>query len=271
MKAAYAQPEKKKANEMNVPDTYLYTIDGSASLVVSASKTKLAAREDVTQWEVFGYDAIALKAGEHTVSVTVVKNTGKGNPNIDYLDFTFSEKAKPVTDPAVSAYEIKSDIITVNKVTELRFEAEDADLTHYKKSGDNPTNVVERADASGGKFLAAATGNVVEGQYFEFKINLAYDARVTMKVAYVQTEQRKSVEQNIPDTYLYTIDDGVSFSVSEGKTKLAARDDVTKWEVFDYDAVTLAAGEHTVRVKVAANTGKGNPNIDYLEFNFVEA
>ena len=91
-----------------------------------------------------------------------------------------------------------------------------------------------------------------------------------MKVSYVQTEQRKSVEQNIPDTYLYTIDDGVSFSVSEGKTKLAARDDVTKWEVFDYDAVTLAAGEHTVRVKVAANTGKGNPNIDYLEFNFVE-
>ena len=37
-------------------------------------------------------------------------------------------------------------------------------------------------------------------------------------------------------------------------------------ETFSYYTVTLPAGEHTVRVSVAENTGKGNPNIDYFDF-----
>jgi hypothetical protein len=50
-----------------------------------------------------------------------------------------------------------------------RLEAEDVDTTYYYISANNRTKVVERADASGGKFLAAATGAVQPGQYFEFK------------------------------------------------------------------------------------------------------
>ncbi len=149
-----------------------------------------------------------------------------------------------------------------------RFEAENVDVTRYKKSGDNDTVVVSRADASGGKFLAAATGAISDDQYFEFSLSLSFSAQVSMTAAYAQTNKWKGYDEDMKKSYTYIIDGNRNMMISSAKTVLAAREDITVWETFAYTSVTLPAGEHTFRVKVAENTGKGNPNIDYFDFTF---
>lgn len=124
---------------------------------------------------------------------------------------------------------------------------------------------MERADASGGKFLAAATGAVQPGQYFEFKFTLKMDAEILMSAAYAQTEQRKDTAQEIAKTYAYLIDENKLVGLSSNYV-LQPREDITKWERVDYDKFTLPKGNHSVKVRVAENTGKGNPNIDYIDF-----
>lgn len=166
-----------------------------------------------------------------------------------------------------SASEVKDYTLFVYEEGLARLEAEDTDVTHYVKSSDNPTIVVERADASGGKFLAAATGAVSDGQYFEFKINLKFNAAITMTASYAQTNKWKAYDEDLTKSYTYIIDGNRNMGISPDKTVLAAREDITKWETFAYTTVTLPAGEHSFRVKVAENTDKGNPNIDYFDFD----
>lgn len=125
---------------------------------------------------------------------------------------------------------------------------------------------MERADASGGKFLAAATGDISKGGYFEFWVELAFPTELTVTAAYAQTEKWKSCDENLTQSYAYLIDENKNMPLQEEKTVLAAREDITVWERFTYTAVTLPAGRHSFRVSVAANMGKGNPNIDYFDF-----
>ena len=42
--------------------------------------------------------------------------------------------------------------------------------------------------------------------------------------------------------------DGNEVSLDSTKTTLAATDDVTVWDVFNYNLINLDAGEHTVKV-----------------------
>lgn len=155
---------------------------------------------------------------------------------------------------------------TIDREGVTRLEAEDVDVTNYVISANNPTKIVERADASGGKFLAAATGAVRDGQYFEFSFNLAMNSEIVMSAAYAQTEQRKSIAQDMTKAYTYLIDENKTVGLSSNYI-LQPRSDITKWDTITYDKFTLPAGEHTVRVRVATDTGKGNPNIDYIDFN----
>ena len=177
-----------------------------------------------------------------------------------------SESSSEDTEADLPAWEVKDHTLFVNKEGVARLEAEEVDVSCYVKSSDNPTIVVERADASGGKFLAAATGAVADGQYFEFKINLKFHAQITMTAAYAQTNKWKSYDEDLTKSYVYIIDGNRNMAISSDKTVLAAREDITQWETFSYYTVTLPAGEHTFRVSVAENTGKGNPNIDYFDF-----
>ena len=179
----------------------------------------------------------------------------------------FEEDIEPVgEDPDLPVFEVRNYTLFINKQGAARFEAESGDITHYAKSSANPTTIVERADASGGKFLAAATGDVKEGQYFEFKINLPFSAEIKMTAAYVQPEKWKTHNQDLRRSYMFIVDENRNMSICSEKTILDARTDITKWDTFDYNAITLPEGEHSIRMKVAENTGHGNPNIDYFEF-----
>ena len=168
--------------------------------------------------------------------------------------------------PQLPVYEVVGNTLRIYREGTARLEAEAVDTANYKKSSDNPTVVVERADASGGKFLAAATGDIAKGGYFEFWIELAFPAELEMTAAYAQTNKWKSRDEDLTLSYSFLIDENRSMPILPTKTVLAARDDITAWERFSYTAVTLPAGRHAFRVCVAADTGKGNPNIDYFDF-----
>lgn len=87
-----------------------------------------------------------------------------------------------------------------------------------------------------------------------------------MSAAYAQTEQRKSIAQEMVNSYTYLIDENKTVGLSSNYV-LQPRDDITKWDTVIYDKFTLPAGEHSVRVRVAKDTGNGNPNIDYIDFS----
>ena len=168
--------------------------------------------------------------------------------------------------PELPVYEVAGSTLRVYREGTARLEAEAVDTANYKKSSDNATVIVARADASGGKFLAAATGDTSKGGYFEFWVELAFPTELTVTAAYAQTEKWKSCDEDLTQSYAYLIDENKNMPLHAEKTVLAARDDITAWERFSYTAVTLPAGRHSFRVSVAANTGKGNPNIDYFDF-----
>lgn len=168
------------------------------------------------------------------------------------------------------AYFVDGDMLIVNKPCTVRYEAENVNTDAYEISADNPSAVVERADASGGKFLAAATGNTNGdgSKYFAFTLNLQFNAEIKMTAAYSQPESKKGNEMDMRDSYNYLIDENKSVSLSEENAILSSRDDVTIWEKVSYDSYTLPQGAHSFRVFVLKNTGKGNPDIDYIEFDF---
>lgn len=169
-------------------------------------------------------------------------------------------------------YSVDGASVTVSKPCKFIYEAELADTEAYVISGDNETKIVEREDASGGKFLAAASGDVdgSGSEYFLFTVTLLFNAEIEMSVSYAQTEDKKANELDMRSSYNYLIDENKSVSLSEDNCILAARNDVTEWEKIDYDKYTLPKGMHSFRVFVSENTGKGNPNIDYIEFEFSE-
>ena len=173
------------------------------------------------------------------------------------------------SDEEITRAEVTDYGFVIDKEGVIRLEAEDVDVTHHVISGSNPSKIVERADASNGKFLAAATGAVKEGQYFEFKFTLNMNAKIVMSAAYAQTESWKTKDENMVDSYVYMIDENRRVGLSSNYV-LKAREDITKWDTVTYDEFTLPKGEHSVRVRVAKDTGRGNPNIDYIDFNVTE-
>ena len=184
---------------------------------------------------------------------------------------SISTSPSPSTpEPVIPDNEVKDFTLFAYKEGTTRFEAEEVDVSKYVISSDNPTKVVERSDASNGKFLAASTGDTAKNSTFEFKISLDFDGEVTMTASYAQSNKWKDYNQDLTKSYTYIVDENRNMMLSQDKTILNARTDITKWEEFSYTPITLNKGIHTFSVKVAENTGKGNPNIDYFDFKITK-
>ena len=91
-----------------------------------------------------------------------------------------------------------------------------------------------------------------------------------MTASYAQSNKWKDYNQDLTKSYTYIVDENRNMMLSQDKTILNARTDITKWEEFSYTPITLNKGIHTFSVKVAENTGKGNPNIDYFDFKITK-
>lgn len=182
----------------------------------------------------------------------------------------FACKPKTEKEP----YIIDGSLITVNRGCSLVFEAENADTSSYRISGDNPEKTVERADASGGKFLAAASGEPVKDLFesccFGFTVNLKINAEISMSAAYAQTESNKGKDMDMTGSYNYLIDGNRSVGLTEDEKILPSREDITLWDEIFYDSFTLSKGMHTVHALVPEASGTNNPNVDYIKFYFTE-
>ena len=175
------------------------------------------------------------------------------------------EDAGEEIDDTLQQFSVNNYVAKVSKQGTFRFEAEKTDVTNYYNSSDNSSKIVERADASEGKFLAAATGDIAKNGYFEFKLDCDFAIEFTMSVAYAQTNKRKANDQDLTKSYTYIIDENKNVALTKD-TILKSREDITKWDVKEYDKQTLTKGVHTFKVNIAENTGKGNPNVDYMDF-----
>ena len=152
----------------------------------------------------------------------------------------------------------------------LKYEAEGMNIDNWVISSANATKVVAQKEASGGYFLAAATGDTANSGTASFNIELKQASMLTMTAAYCQTSKWLSNDEDMSLTYAYVIGT-TSQQIPYGSDYiLRSRSSETDWYRMTYKPVNLPAGKHQVTLSVISNTQTGCPNIDYLEFK-VEA
>ena len=152
----------------------------------------------------------------------------------------------------------------------LKYEAEGMNIDNWVISSANPNKVMAQTQASGGFFLAAATGDTANSGTAFFNIKLEKASMLTMTAAYCQTSKWLGNDEDMSRTYAYVIET-TSQQIPYGSDYiLRSRDSETDWYRMTYNPVNLPAGTHKVTLSVISNTQTGCPNIDYLEFK-VEA
>lgn len=166
------------------------------------------------------------------------------------------------------SYEVKGSTLTIYKSCTAIFGAENVDTTNFQKSDKNPTNIVERADASNGKFLSAAA-DTTEHNYFTFNLDLRINCQILMSVSYSQPDGWNDNKIDMRDSYHFLIDENKRIGLAHDYF-LYPRNDITQWSRITYDKFTLPNGRHSIRVSVLKKTGLGNPNIDFLSFKVTE-
>lgn len=217
---------------------------------------------DYWNWVNVNFDAVELAKGDHTLTI----NMKAERPNLDFVNFRITKYGdnSVVLD---NVYNKNSKVATVVKEGLVTVEAEEMNIEHWKRASAFDANVQEMATASNGKYLAASSGSVGgnKNYYAEFKINMDFAGKVEFSAAYVQPEGKKTQKMDMTRLYAIMID-GNEVSLDSTKTTLAARDDVTVWDVFNYNLINLDAGEHTVRIELKENLSYA-PNIDYVKFD----
>ena len=217
---------------------------------------------DYWNWVDINFYALGLAKGDHVLTI----NMKAERPNLDFVNFRITKYG----DKSVvldNVYNKNSKVATVVKEGLVTVEAEEMNVEHWKRASAFDANVQEMATASNGKYLAASSGSVGgnKNYYAEFKINMDFPGKVEFSAAYVQPEGKKTKEMDMTRLYAIMID-GNEVSLDSTKTTLAARDDVTVWDVFNYNLINLDAGEHTVRIELKENLSYA-PNIDYVKFD----
>ena len=153
--------------------------------------------------------------------------------------------------------------IELSATEKVRFEAEKVDTKDWVLAGGNATAVVERADASDGKFLAAATGDTAKSKPAYFKIYVPETKEYDIAGAFAQVESKKSNVVDMALTYQLTVDNTQKIAFTG---TLNAREDITVWQFMELARASLTKGNHDVKLEVVSNTGKGTANVDYFEF-----
>ena len=126
-----------------------------------------------------------------------------------------------------------------------KFEAEKFDLSKWTAvSGDK---VVDNANASGGKYLAAGKA----GSKAEFNFTIKDYSKVVFSAAFAQREGELDKEIAINDVIAFHVDAINDFRLDSSK-KIAARDSAADFELVTYGDESLYGGTYKVTVEVKA-------------------
>ena len=218
--------------------------------------------DDYWNWVDINFDALGLAKGDHVLTIDMKAE----RPNLDFVNFRITKYGdnSVVLD---NVYNKNSKVATVVKEGLVTVEAEEMNIEHWKRASAFDANVQEMATASNGKYLAASSGSAGgnHAYYADFKIDMKFAGKVSFSAAYVQPEGKKTKAMDMTRLYAIYVD-GTEVSLDSAKTTLAAREDVTVWDVFNYNLVKLDEGEHTVRIELKENLSYA-PNIDYVKFD----
>ena len=151
-----------------------------------------------------------------------------------------------------------------------RFEIEDSDISNWIISNQNEQNkIIERNDASGGKFLSGIEENNQNERKLIFNLNLKFNSEIIMIASYSQTEKWKNFDIDLSSIYVFLIDENKNIEI-DGDKILKKREDTTRWQKIKYKSYSLPKGKHTLSIKVSPNSQTGTPNIDYIDFQTKE-
>ena len=144
-----------------------------------------------------------------------------------------------------------------------KFEAERFDVTNWTAFDGN--KIVDEANASGGKYLAAGKA----GSKAEFTFTLQAYSKVVFAAAYAQRAEDVAQEIDLANTFAFHIDAISDFRLGS-TTKLAARANATTWDLIGYAEEDLFQGEYKVTLEVKAGA-QYVPSIDYIQFTTSDA
>ncbi|MBQ9265499.1 MAG: bacterial Ig-like domain-containing protein [Bacilli bacterium] len=199
-----------------------------------------------------------VAVGSHKISFNILDAI-----NVDKIVLKFTDpNAEPEEPPVVEDHTVE-----LSETETVRFEAERVDTKDWVIGSGNDTPIVERADASGGKFLAAATGNVTNAKPAYFKIVVPATGKYDISGAFAQVEGKKDKTVDMSLTYKLVLDDTQEIALTGN---LDAREDITQWQTLHFEQATLTEGTHDAKIVVVSNTGSGTANIDYFDFAPVE-
>ena len=194
-------------------------------------------------------DYIIDKIKPLTIYDSVITVSYQGKEESFFIYITNDEEIEINPNPSQEKYTIE----TVEGIT--RFEIEDSDISNWLSDENIKTKIIERNDASKGKFL---TG-IDKKNLGESKLNFILD----------QTEKCKINNIDISSMFAFLIDENKNVGI-DGESILNSRKDITKWQLIKYELYTLPKGKHTISLKLLSNTIKCIPNIDYIDFQTKE-
>ena len=146
----------------------------------------------------------------------------------------------------------------------VKLEAEDFEVSNWEPEGSyNGEKIITEANASGGKYLAAAEFGM--GAEARFSFELKKDSRVVISAAYAQMAANIGTAIDMSKVYEYGIEGVTSPSFAPGKSTLNARASATVWQEMPYLYQDLNAGVYSVRLTVKASATVC-PSIDYIQF-----
>ena len=102
----------------------------------------------------------SISSNDISINTSKTSSSSSSSKSQTSSSVSSSEIDKPI-------YEIKDYTLFAYKEGNVRFEAEEVNTANYIISSDNASKIVNRDDASNGKFLAASTGDTSKNSYFE--------------------------------------------------------------------------------------------------------
>jgi len=194
------------------------------------------------------------KVNPLTIYDSEVTISYQGKAEILIIYITNEEGIELYPNPSKEKYTIEP----IEGIT--RFEIEDSDISNWLNDEGIKTKIIERNDASNGKFLTGIEKKNIAESNLNIILDLKYNAEIIMYISYSQTENCKIYDIDILSIFSFLIDENKSVDI-DGESILNSRKDITKWQIIKYKLFTLPQGKHTISLKLLSNAIKCIPNI----------
>lgn len=100
LSAAYAQNEDWLSTPFEMNKTYSYNVEAVSPFLMAEGKDVLPERDSASKWDLMEYVSQDLYPGTYKVTLSVMPDTPKGCPSIDYIQFKTTDASKADIDPS---------------------------------------------------------------------------------------------------------------------------------------------------------------------------